>query len=1275
MNITNKITSVLLSATTAVWISGFAMFVPIANAQTTDLQAQINALLSQIAALQAQLASQSPSSSAACSFSRDLTVGVKGDDVKCLQTYLKVSPTSGYFGPITQAAVSKWQSDNSVSPTAGYFGAKSRAKYASMVAGGPAPTPTTTPVSGTGLSVMLAADQPATGLFGESFASRPFTKLRFTASADGDVTVKAMTLERTGQGSDSAFSGVVYLDEDGIRQGTSKTFGSDHRLRLTESFVVKAGQTKTITLAGDSDSDQNDYNGQLVSLSLVGVETSGAAVNAGFPLTGSLMTVNSTLAIGGLTLAKGSYDPSAGLTKEIGTVGYIFSGIRLTASTNEDILVKSIKWNQSGSASLNDLANVKVVLDGVSYDTTVSSDGKYYTAKFSSGIKIEKGLNKEMYVKGDVVSGSARTVDFDLYRYSDLQAQGLTYGYDVLPSSAEGGTTTTADDSEFQNAEPRYDASQAYIDAGTINAQNAPTVGAQNVAVSLPNQPLGGLIIDVKGEDITVAAMNFDMSAIDDTDTGGSVETNDVTNITLVDDTGKVVAGPVDGVAGGNNAIRFTDTVTFRPGRHVYTLKGKVGTDLGSNDTIAASTTPNADWTTVRGSTSGVTITPTPASAVTMSTMTVKAASLTFTLSAETQQGSNASTSAQTVVAGTSGYKFTDYVLDASGSGEDIRVNSLQLRNTFSSSNTADDLTNCQLYDGNTVLNTGGNVVNPSNSDSSAANKTFNLDTGLIVPKGTVKTISMKCNLVSGANASGQWNWGITDADASLNATGMTSGQSVDGSDAITGNDGRVIAAATSGTLAFALDSSSPSLKWVQAGSTDNALAVFRFNATNEDISINTLGLQLGTSTASADTYASNTPSDLTKVTVWDMSLPVGQQKVGEAVFSSTDYATATLSGVVVPKNGQKLLTVKADIGGIYTSGPARPGHLALINYDASNSSNCSGGVNTSCQRGATGVGMSSGVAVGSGGSDSNTNGARIARSVPTVTKLTLPSNTFGQSASSKSLYRFSVTAPASGNGISLYKFTFNVATSVNGITELPKATNGTAVGDTPSATGQMTVSNFVVKCYADAFVTPSCGNTSGTLNQFSLAIADGNNANQDFGSTSSDMTTAPISSSSDGDDDGDAQGDGLVQDGSPDVDFPVYFNPTASSGQTSEAIRIDAGTTKYFELLGDIANATTTTSISVKMQGDGTFSAGTHTEATNIGAFHINNQDDWTTKGYSFATTVWAIDSWVDNDFIWSGNSTSTGQSIESYDWFDGFLVPGLSNTDTGVAETLTKS
>ncbi len=1259
--LTKKITSVLLSATTAVLLSSSALVMPVANAQTTDLQAQINALLSQIAALQAQLATQQGGAVVtACAFTRDLTVGAKGDDVKCLQQYLngkgyKVAESGAgspgnettTFGSLTKAAAAKWQAANSVSPAVGYFGSISRAKYTSLAGAAPVVTTPSTPVVAgvaSGLTVSLAPNQPVSGLFGESFASRDFTKLNFTASADGDVTVKALTVQRTGQGNDSAFSGVVLLDESGIRLGDEKTFGSTHTTRLPDKFVVKAGQTRTITLAGDSDSDQGDYNGQLVSLTLTNVEVEGATnVNVSYPLTGPLMTVNSTLAIGSATLARGPLDPGTGATKEIGTQSYIFSALQVTAGTNEDITVKSIKWNQSGSAAVADLTNLKTVFDGVTYDTEVSSDGKYYTAKFGNGITILKGNNKEMYVKGNVASGSNRTADFDLYRYAELQVIGNTYGYTILPSATQT-TADNDDDGEFQDAQPRWDAFQVHIGNGSITAEKATEVGAQNVSENLSDQSLGGILIDVKGESITVAAMNFDV-ALTKAASGVTIDTNDITNISLVRKSdGKVVAGPVDGVAGGNNAVRFTDTVTFPVGRTVYELKGKFGTDFSQNDQVAASTTPSSDWTTVRGVESGQTITPSPASAVTLSTMTIKAGALTLTISSDTASSSPN----QNVVAGTNAYPFAKYVLDASGSGEDLRITSMQLDLTTSyPANTADDLTNCQLFDGSTALNSGTNVINPTNSQALGSDHTFSFDTGLIIPKGTVKTLTLKCNLIAGGTAEFV-GWGLGGLTTAANAavvTGMTSGTAV--TETTTTDSGRTVIPQSAGTLALALDSSSPSLKLVQAGATDQVLAILRLNASYEDIQLNEIGLQIATSTQDpAHANASSSPSDVTKVTLWD-----GATKVGETVFT-TDYATATLSNFIIGKDTQKLLTVKADIAPIDVNlAQAVPGHLLIVNYNAGWGDSAVAG--TEGAQGSKSRGISSGSTIYTAGTDSASNGARIVKAIPSIEKVA----TSGKftNTSDQILYRFKISAPAGTNGIGLYKFVFNVSTNTTSVVEISGG------GVVPAHTFKVT--NFRVYCYSDsAFNNGSCGNSSGQLNFGGLLIADGNDANRDFNASG---------------------GDGTNTTADPDTDVPVLFNPAVGSGSTAEAIRIPAGETRWFELKADVTGASSTPSISTKLNGDPEWqgvecradadSTGGHAGNSTVSACDYANTD--TNSGAATFTGTAALvdaDSGLEEDFIWSDNATNTSQAIGAWDWLNGYLIPGLPTSATS-AEVVT--
>ncbi len=73
------------------------------------------------------------------SFTRDLTVGSRGDDVTALQTFLIGKNTgakaqalaeaaaTGYFGVLTQAALAEYQAAQVISPAVGYFGPLTRA--------------------------------------------------------------------------------------------------------------------------------------------------------------------------------------------------------------------------------------------------------------------------------------------------------------------------------------------------------------------------------------------------------------------------------------------------------------------------------------------------------------------------------------------------------------------------------------------------------------------------------------------------------------------------------------------------------------------------------------------------------------------------------------------------------------------------------------------------------------------------------------------------------------------------------------------------------------------------------------------------------------------------------------------------------------------------------------------------------------------------------------------------------------------------------------------
>jgi hypothetical protein len=1026
MSIAQKSLAILATAAvSAAVVVSFATTISTAEAAAlTDSQIQSIVSLLQsfgadattIANVQASLMGQPTSggtggtmTSSACPYTwnTNLTVGSTGADVMALQKFLNSNAAtqvaasgagspgneSTYFGSLTKAAVAKYQTANGISPAAGYVGPLTRASLNAQCTSGSTGGTSgggTTP-AGTGLTV-AAGVQPTNSLAPQGASRVPFTRFTLTAGNDGDVTVNSVTVQRTGLGADAGFAGVILIDEStGIQVGTAKTFNSNHQATIGASMVVPRGTTKSFLVAGNMASDLSGHTGEAPSIAVVAVNTS-ANVSGSLPITGAQQTLNSTLTVGTLTLnTSNAYATNSTQNEPIGTTAFKFTGFRLTAGSAEDVRLRSVTWNQTGSVSGTDLANVVTVVNGTSYPTTLSADGKYYYTNLGSGVVVPKGNQIEVYVQGDIVgsNSSGRTVIFDVDKNTDIFATGETYGYGISPATGSTNVPSARTSAPaVTNGTPYFYAAQITITGSSVTTiSRANEVPAQNIALNVPNQPLGGYVVDLTGEGLTVQESKFTVSS--SSSAGGPI-----TSASIVDENGSVVAGPVDENSSG--VLDFTDTVTYPTGRHVYTIRGKIDSTTNNGATVYLSTTPSSQWTNVKGANSGNTVSLSGfSSAITLNTMTVQAGSVAV--------GVSSNPASQTLVPGGSQVLFANYQFDASQSGEDVRFSSIPTTLTFGGTSNKGDLSSCQYLDGATALNTGSNVLNPSNATAttSAYTVTVSLDQPVTVAKGTVKTIGLRCNISGSATSGGTYSF-APQAAANFTFTGATSGTSITGSDT---SSPTITVTIGAGSATVTTDASAPGYMLAAVGGSTGATNVvnnaMKFHAQNEDIVLQKVGLQLtNTSSSSA--------GDLTNghVTIWD-----GATKVGDAYFSGNNTtATSSLTQTVtIPKNSDKTLTVALDLAPIMTGGSATSsGALVAVDY-----------------LNAQGVGAQSGSTFNLGASAGSTAaaGTRVMKSVPTVA---LDSSLAGTGLADGRLMRFKVTADAAGPiGITELNFTF----------------------------------------------------------------------------------------------------------------------------------------------------------------------------------------------------------------------------------------------------------
>ncbi len=883
---TKNVAAILLAV---VMVFGFAFsFATPAKADTlSDLQTQITALLAQIAALQGS----SGTTGAGCqAFTRNHWQGTSGGEVMWIQQFLNGhgaqvaasgagSPgnETSYFGALTRAAVARFQAANGVSPAVGFWGPLTRAKANQLCAGAPVgPGPVTPPITGNGLKVALAADNPTFGALVQGQAIAELMKLTFSNPSSAPITVTNLAFKRIGVSSDSTLAN-VYLFNGATRitdsAGVSNTLFNYNA--PTGLFTVPAGGSVTISVRSDIAASTN---GQQVGVQLLSVSASGLLDSSVvLPITGSALLISSaTLATVELG---GTPTPAANTNVIPGNDIVLWQSTSASIGTRA-VNLTSFQLRNLGSIGLNDIRNLRLFVDGVQVgasvpnlvagETSVAWDLSATPKRLETGGRIIK-------VIGDVVGGSSLTYQFSLRRAADARFIDTELNQPVLATVGGSGTAFSARTTGLQT-----------VGSASVSVVKANTSPSSNITLGASNQKFATFELRASGEDVKVESLD--------------VQANTTLDHGL--DNGKVF---VDGVQiGSTKDLTDATDVNFTFGSSFIAKAGAVhiidiyadaktttGAAFATGDTAAITLGTGDANSFGQVSLNSVNV---PGSDVTGNTLTISSATLTAT--------KYSGYGNQTIIAGTSNARLGSFTLSA-GSTEGTNVNTIVV--TLSADEAA-SITDLRLVDNATGAQIGTAKPSPASGDNS-----FSVNINVAV--SSTKTIDLVGNIKSGSNV-GSW---IAEIDTTSGGTGLSTGNSVTiGSDLTL----QTITVGT-GTLTEATGSS-PDDANVVAGSNDVKVGSFNFTASNSGFTVQELAVKI----------PANAATSVSSVT---LKWPGGTASQALAVSSgSQTHATATFTGLTfaIPMNETKTVDVYVNIPTIANGATSGAAISALLDWN-----------------------------------------------------------------------------------------------------------------------------------------------------------------------------------------------------------------------------------------------------------------------------------------------------------------------------------------------------
>src|SRR3989344_3509569 len=891
------IVTVLAMATSMLSLAPIAHAAALTDSQVSaivSLLVQFGADSATIANVQASLTGGTPvstvgSMASSCAFTKDLTMKSSGSEVTCLQNALIAAGYSipagatGYFGALTKAAVSAWQTAAGGSPTAGYFGAKSRAAFnlgGSTTGGMTGGTlPPVTAGTGNGLKVMLAADSPSGIALVQGQAIGELVKFTFANPTGSDIKVTNLGLKRVGVSSDSTLTNVyLYNGATRLTDAASVSSGAFNFNDSTGLFTVPAGLTYTVSVRSNI---LSTANGQQIGVQLVSVTSSGTLDSSvSFPITGGIQTISSA-AMGTVAF---TYTGPTGATENPGNDVRVFEGSAVVSTHAANL--QSITFENRGSSKDGDLKNFRLYVDGTLRGSTVSqaTSDKITFDLTASPLRLETGT-RILKVLADVVGGSGETYDVQIRRDVDARFVDAELGQPIDISGTTAAATANT------------------IASGTLSITKATNSPSDNVSLSSTNVKWASFEVRAAGEDIKIETLKVwvDQNAADGMD-NAKIFLNGV----QIGSTKDLTSGANPDTAG----TEFTLGSSF-VARHGMVEVLEIYGDAKTNDAVdyAAATAADIGVSVAAADTEGMSSGNTVTAVTEVEGNSITIASSTLTGSKYSGYGN------QTMIAGSNNAKLGSFTL-SSGSTEGVSINTIAIN---LSAVEAASITDLRLVDAATGTQIGSTKVTPAGSGSAAGDNSFSVNIALAV-NGT-KTIDLIGNIKSDAGI-GDWAAAL---DATTGGTGAVTAQSVTITPDATLQTITIGAAVLTAAVGVSPDNAN-----VIAGSSLVKVGSFDFTSQYSAFTVDKIAVKVTNNSATA----------LASITLrYPNASGVSTDSVAVVASPSSValYATATFTGLTfyIPQNTTKKLDVYLNLASIQVDGDSGKSVTVVLADDA----------------------------------------------------------------------------------------------------------------------------------------------------------------------------------------------------------------------------------------------------------------------------------------------------------------------------------------------------